>query len=230
MNNGDYMLDADQIPKSKRAKMIDQILFKLYEMFKKAIIEFKRQVLNRRNLRYFLYYAAANFVILLLFSYYQSLQPVNLDLKPMTSPATETSPLLFVAAVMILPLSLLLEEFAFRLLPMFFFKDLFHLNTITISIEHEGKVTVVHNSSLRLWLYHNWLWVFLVVSALWAGFLHQINVVNSDLLGSLIYFGVQIFSGFCFAWIYARRGLGASWAVHTAWDLFLVGLNLVILF
>jgi hypothetical protein len=59
--------------------------------------------------------------------------------------------------------------------------------------------------------------------------LHQINVVNSDFLGSLIYFGVQTFSGFCFAWIYAKRGLGAVWAVHTAWDLFLIALNLIIL-
>lgn len=195
----------------------------------KVVIDFKRQVLNRRNLRYFLYYAAANFLILMLFSYYQSLQPVNLDLKPVTSPVTEGSFLLFVAAVILLPLSLLLEEFAFRLLPMFFIRDLFHLNRLTHSSVYEDKVTIVLNSPLRVWLYWHWIVVFCVVSALWAGLLHQINVVNSDFLGSLIYFGVQTFSGFCFAWIYAKRGLGAAWAVHTAWDLFLIALNLIIL-
>lgn len=198
-------------------------------LLKKAAIGFKRQAFNRKNLRYLLYYAAANFLILTLFAMYQSIQGISLELKPVTSPATEGSSLLFVAAVILLPLSLLLEEFGFRLLPMFFIRDLFHLNRITLSIKHEGKVTVVHNSPLRLWLYHHWVWIFIVVSALWAGMLHQINVVSSDPLGAWIYFGVQTFSGFCFAWIYARRGLGASWAVHTAWDLFLVAMNLLIL-
>jgi membrane protease YdiL (CAAX protease family) len=193
-----------------------------------SLTKFKKQVISKRNLRYFLYYAAANFLILILFSYYQSLQPVNLDLKPVTSPQVEGSFLLFVAAVILLPLSLLFEELGFRLLPMLFIRDLFHLNRITYSIVHEEEITIVHNSPLRLWLYHHWTWVFIVVSALWAGLLHQINVVNSDFLGSLIYFGVQTFSGFCFAWIYVKRGLGAAWAVHTAWDLFLITLNLII--
>lgn len=194
-----------------------------------SLAKFKKQVISKRNLRYFLYYAAANFLILILFSYYQSLQPVNLDLKPVTSPQVEGSFLLFVAAVILLPLSLLLEEFAFRLLPMFFIRDLFHLNRLTHSLVYEDKVTIVLNSPLRVWLYWHWIVVFCAVSALWAGLLHQINVVNSDFLGSLIYFGVQTFSGFCFAWIYAKRGLGAAWAVHTAWDLFLIALNLIIL-
>lgn len=185
------------------------------------IVKFKRAALSKRNLRSFLYYAAANFLILILFSLYQASQPVNLDLKPMTSPAVEGSSLLLVAAVILLPFSLLLEEFAFRMLPMFFIRDFFHFNRITKSIEH---------SSLRLWIYHNWILLFIVVSALWAGLLHQVNIVSSDLLGSLLYFGVQTFSGACFAWIYAHRGLGASWAVHTAWDLSLVALNLILIF
>jgi hypothetical protein len=230
--NADYkapMLDADQVTPSKFAEDADRILFKIYGAVKKAAIGFKKQVLNRHNLRYLLYYAAANFVILVLYSYYQSLQPVNLDLKPVTSPATEGSSLLFIAALIVSPASWLLEELAFRLLPMFYIRDLFHLNTITVSIEHEGKVTIIHHSRLRLWLYHHWVWIFIVVSAVWAGLIHQINVVSSDFLGSLIYFGVQFFSGFCFAWIYAKRGLGASWAVHTFWDYFLILLNVLIL-
>lgn len=214
---------------SKSAKTANRILFKIYDLLKKAVIDFKRQAFDRKNLRYFLYYAAANFLILILFSYYQSLQPVILDLKPTTSPATEGSSLLFLLSVILLPLSLLFEEFIFRLLPMVYIRDVFHLNRITTSIEHEGKVTIVHHNPARMWLYHNWFWIFLVVSAVWAGLLHQINVVNSDLLGSLFYFLVQCFSGACFAWIYARRGLGSSWIVHVSWDLFIVGVNLIML-
>jgi membrane protease YdiL (CAAX protease family) len=224
---GDY--ENWEYEPSKFAEAADRILFKIYGVVKKAAIGFKRQALSRRNLHYFLYYAIANLLILLLFSLYQSFQGVSLELKPVTSPVTEGSSLLFVAAVILLPFSLLLEELGFRLLPMFFIRDLFHLNNITISIEHEGKVTVVHHSPLRLWICHHWVWIFIVVSSVWAGLLHQINIVSSDLLGSLIYFGVQAFSGFCFAWIYSKRGLGASWAVHTAWDLFIVALNLIIL-
>jgi membrane protease YdiL (CAAX protease family) len=220
---------------------------------KKAAIGFKRQALSRRNLRYFLYYAAANFLILILFAVYQNIQGISLELKPVTSPATEGSSLLFVAAVILLPFSLLLEELGFRLLPMFFIRDLFHLNRLEIGIEEivekkkgvfiwddaglyldskhfqTSEVKIIAQSPLRLWICHHWVWIFIVVSTLWAGLLHQINIVSSDLLGSLIYFGVQAFSGFCFAWIYSRRGLGASWAVHTAWDLFIVALNLIIL-
>lgn len=214
---------------SKFAEDADRILFKIYGAVKKAAIGFKKQVLNRRNLRYLLYYAAANFVILVLYSYYQSLQPVNLDIKPVTSPATEGSSLLFIAALIVSPVSWLLEELAFRLLPMFYIRDLFHLNTITVSIEHEGKVTIVHNSRLRLWIYHQWVWIFIVVSAVWAGLIHQINIVESSAVGALIYFAVQFFSGVCFAWIYSRRGLGASWIVHVSWDYFLVALNLIML-
>lgn len=228
---GDYenWIWISEYEPSKFAEAADKILFKIYGAVKKAAIGFKRQVLSRRNLRYFLYYAAANFLILTLFAVYQSIQGISLELKPVTSPATEGSSLLFVAAVILLPLSLLLEELGFRLLPMFFIRDLFHLNRITISIEHEGKVTVVHNSPLRLWIYHHWVWIFIVVSALWAGLLHQINVVSSDALGALIYFAVQCFSGVAFSWIYSRRGLGASWIVHLSWDLFIVALNLIML-
>lgn len=171
---------------SKFASAIDRMLFRIYRIVKKAAIVFKKEGLSRRNLRYFLYYAAANFLILSLFAMYQSIQGISLELKPVTSPATEGSSLLFVAAVILLPFSLLLEELGFRLLPMFFIRDLFHLNRITASMEHEGEVTVVHNSSLKLWLYHHWVWIFIVDSALWAGMLHQINVVSSDPLGAWI--------------------------------------------
>jgi membrane protease YdiL (CAAX protease family) len=222
-------------------------------LLKKAAIGFKRQAFNRKNLRYLLYYAAANFQILTLFAMYQSIQGISLELKPVTSPATEGSSLLFVAAVILLPLSLLLEELGFRLLPMFFIRDVFHLNRLEIGIEEivekkkgvfiwddaglyidskhlqKSEIKIIAQSPARLWICHHWVWIFIVVSALWAGMLHQVNVVSSDALGAWIYFGVQTFSGFCFAWIYARRGLGASWAVHTAWDLFIVALNLIIL-
>lgn len=199
-------------------------------LIREAIFHFKRQVLSRRNIRYFIYYAAANFTILTLYSFYQSLQPVDLNLKPVTSPAVEGSFLLFLAAVILLPFSLFLEECGFRLLPMVMIRDVMSLNKITVSVEHNGQVTTVHNSSLRLWIYHHWWIIFIVVSAIWAAFWHQINVVESSLLGSLIYFGVQFFSGICFAWIYLKRGLGASWIVHTAWDLFIVVLNLLMIF
>jgi hypothetical protein len=231
--NADYeahALDADQVTPSKFAEDADRILFKIYGAVKKAAIGFKKQVLNRRNLRYLLYYAAANFVILVLYSYYQRLQPVNLDIKPVTSPATEGSSLLFIAALIVSPASWLLEELAFRLLPMFYIRDLFHLNTITVSIEHEGKVTIIHHSRLRLWIYHHWVWIFIVVSAVWAGLIHQINIVESSAVGASIYFLVQFFSEACFSWIYSRRGLGASWIVHVSWDYFLVALNLAIIF
>jgi hypothetical protein len=224
------MADGNDILDGLMHVMIDKILFRIYGMLKQAVIEFKRQALNRRNLRYFLYYALANLLIVILYTVYERSLPVNLDLKPVTSPATEGSSLLFVEAVILLPFSLLLEEFAFRLMPMAFIRDIFHLNSITISMEHEGKVTVVHNSPLRLWLYHHWLWIYIVVSAVWAGLLHQINIIESSPQGALIYFAIQAFSGCCFAWIYAHRGLGSSWIVHTGWDLFLVALNLAILF
>lgn len=229
MADGDYILNADQLPRSKIAKSLDQIFFKIYELLKKAVIKFKRQAFNKRNLRYFLYYALANLLIIILYTFYERSQPVNLNLQPVTSPATEGSSLLFVEAVILLPFSLLLEEFAFRLMPMAFIRDLFHLNRITISMEHHGKVTVVHNSPLRLWLYHHWVWIFIVVSAVWAGWLHQINIIESSPQGALIYFSIQAFSGCYFAWIYVHRGLGAVWIVHTAWDFFLIALNLIMI-
>jgi hypothetical protein len=202
---------------------------KLSAIVRQALSSFKREALSRRNLRYFLYYAAANFLILILYTVYERSQPVNLDLQPVTSPATEGSFLLFVAAVILMPFSLLFEEFAFRLMPMVFIRDIFHLNSITISMEHEGKVTVVHNSPLRLWLHHHWLWIYIVVSAVWAGLLHQINIIESSPLGALIYFAIQAFSGCCFAYLYSRHGLGSSWCVHVLWDLSLVGLNLIVI-
>jgi len=197
-----------------------------YKYVKKAVIRFCKQALNRKNLRYLLYYALANFAILLSFTLYQRMQSVNLDLKPTTSPVSDGS-FMLVTAVILLPFSLLVEEFAFRYVPMFYIKGIFHLNSITISIEDDKGEREVAHSRARWWLYHHWLSFYLVVSSIVAAGIHQLNIVNSDLIGSLIYFGVQAFSGVCFAWIYSRHGLGASWAVHTAWDLFLVCLNLI---
>jgi hypothetical protein len=129
--------------------------------------------------------------------------------------------------VILLPLSLLFEELAFRLMPMVYIRDVLHLNTITISIEDERGIREIHHSRARMWLYHYWWILFIVVSALWAGLIHQINVVESSPVGALIYFGVQTFSGVCFAWIYVKRGLGAAWIVHVSWDYLIVMLNLL---
>lgn len=233
-------------------KFAKGILYTVYLELRIALIKFKREALRKSNFRYFLYYAAANFIILTLYSL--SLPSISLELKPVTSPAVEGSFLLFVAAVILLPLTLLLEELGFRLLPMFFIRDLFHLNKITTREENKERVIIwddagiyldangfqrkmlskplitKHHSRLRIWAYHHWIFVFVVVSALWAAMMHQINIVESSALGSLIYFGVQFFSGCCFAGIYAKRGLGAVWIVHTGWDYFLILLNLAIVF
>jgi membrane protease YdiL (CAAX protease family) len=197
----------------------------LVKTFRKAVHDFGRQAAYRWNVKYFVFYAAANFLIIILFMFYQSFQPVNLNLQPVTSPQAEGSFLLFIVMVILMPLSLLFEEFLFRLLPMFFVRDLFHLNELSVV---EGERPFINHGIIRLWLFRNWLSIFIVVSAVWAALWHLTNIVNSDLLGILFYFGVQFFSGAAFAWIYSRHGLGASWAVHTAWDLFLIALNLII--
>lgn len=196
----------------------------------KSLVRFKKQICSKRNFRYFLYYSLGNFAVLILYSLYEmTQQTVDLSIKPVTSPAVEGSWILFAFAVAIMPLSLLFEEFAFRLMPMVWIKDIFHLNRITISVQDENGCRVIQNGKVRFWLYHNWIWVFIVVSGLWAAWIHQLNIVESSPIGTLIYFGVQCFSGFSFAYLYARRGLGSSWVIHVSWDLFLVALNLILL-
>lgn len=193
------------------------MLNNIKKMVKETVLSFKNQFFQRSNLRLLLYYAVANFVILLLYSFLvSSLQssttpnPANIDLKPPIVTPPQSSGLsglwIFILSCLLLPVTLLLEELGFRLLPMFFIRDLFHLDK----------------------LYDHWIWVFIVISGVWDGLIHQFNIVSATQIGAMIYFAVQLFSGICFAWIYSHKGLGASYAVHLGWDFFLVALTVVL--
>lgn len=194
---------------------------------KQLIGTFFKEAFQKRNVRYLVYYGFGNFVLLILYTVYErSVSTVDLSLNPATTTVVQSNWILWVLAVLLLPLSLFLEELGFRMLPKVFIKDIFQLDTITISEEHDGVVTEVNHSPVRWWVYHHWHWIFIVVSACWAGLIHQLNVVESSPLGSLIYFGMQFFSGLCFAWIYIHKGIGSSWVVHLSWDFFIVILSL----
>lgn len=174
----------------------------------KILSDFFSQAVDIYNIRYLLYYAVGNFALLILYSLYeQSVSQVDLSLKPATTTLLQGNWLLWSLAVLTLPLELFFEELGFRVLPKIVLKDWLHLDK--------------HSS--------HWIPIFIVVSGVWAGLIHQLNVSESSVVGSLIYFGIQLFSGLCFAWIYVHKGLGASWAVHVSWDLFIVFLAVVAL-
>ena len=176
-----------------------------FDRIKEARQRFKAQARDRANVRCFIYYAVLNISILILYTIF--MPKVSLELKPMTSPQSEGSSFAFGVAVAILPLSTLLEEFGFRVLPFTLLKKL------------------VFKNRAGDWL----LPTFLIISACWTGLLHQLNIVLSSPQGAMFYFGVQAFGAGCLAWIYAKKGLGASWIIHFSWDLFILGLNLVVL-
>lgn len=157
---------------------------------------------KKRLLHFFVIYAAINFALVLGYGFYESLTAEAVQLKPVLPSGTDWG--MFGLSVAILPLSLLLEEAAFRLMPKIVF------NAWSVKMEH-GKGFVA----------------YLIVAGVWASMVHQFNVVSAEPLGRMIYFSIQLFSGIYFAYYFLRHGLVAVWILHTGWDFLLVSITLL---
>jgi len=206
------------------------LCFFLLGLAKKAARDFLHQAFRWRNLKYLSIYAGANLLIQVFFNLYESFHPTLLVIRGVPSPQSSGSFFSFIVTLCLYPLSILFEELAFRFLPMLLIRDTLHLGRITTAVEDGKGIRIIHNGRFRLWLYHYWTILYVAVSALFTAWMHvTTNILAADLIGTGIYFCVQGFSGVVFAWIYLRRGLGASWAVHLGYDLFLVFLSFVIL-
>ena len=169
-----------------------------------------------------LFYGLLNIIMIFCFMWMQSYFQADLDLDPSKIPAGDDS--LFAFAVMLLPLTLLLEDFGLRLMPWIIIHDILRLHTIEVKPASNQKDWEISDKrKWRVWLYHNTFSFYIVVSALWHSFLHQSNVVAANPLGRFLYFGIQLTSGLILAWIFIRKGFWESYTLHLSWDLLLLG-------
>lgn len=69
--------------------------------------------------------------------------------------------------------------------------------------------------------------LFLAVATIFDAYLHTHNILSGGFFAVLGYFLIHISSGFYLAWIYAMKGLFASWFVHVVFDLLMIFLGMI---
>lgn len=154
---------------------------------------FKRQVW-----KHLLMFIGVQFAVGILWGFVKPWFGANLVLTPTVERHGTQAPLYI---MLLLPFSVLLEEFIIRVVPGEIFKKL-------------GKRwDFIFNRETTL---------FLLSATFWGGFLHQTNVILANPAGQLGYFAVQCVGSLYLAWIFYYKGLLASWFIHYTFDFVIV--------
>lgn len=165
--------------------------------------DFYEWFITKKVWRHLLMFCAVQFAVGILWGFVKPWFGANLVLTPTVERHGTRVPLYI---MLLLPLSVLLEEFIIRVVP----------------------DEVIAKLGERWNLFFNKPVLFLLVAMVWGGFLHQTNVVLANPAGQLGYFAVQCVGSFYLAWIYYYKGLLASWFVHYIFDFVIVLMVLIL--
>lgn len=190
-----------------------------------------KSFMRKGFLKTFGIYLTVNILMTLGYILFNSLTPatsVTLDLNPEL--ATETAPL-FTLAVVILPITLLLEDMGFRWMPWILITQTFRLNSLEVvpAFDEEKKKSwaYVEKRKWRLWLYRNYRSVYLVSAIIMHCAFHYFNVATASSQGFFVYGFVQATIGGMLARIFLRYGFWESYTIHLSYDLLLIGFVLL---